>query len=199
MASTSEPPGDGTLRRRARRQLESGTAPPLHESWAAGTESLNTLYQLASDPDKAADALKLLHELQVHQVELALQQEQMAETEREAVQSLAQSRELFELAPLGYFVVDRAGVVVDVNRAGIRLLGVDRDAVVGREFAGFLASESRPALLGLFAALHGQGEAASCDVQLNQSRQAAHIAASMSPREDIVLMIISEPLPRREA
>ena len=191
MASPRERIEEARLRQHAEDRLACGTAPKVPADWSVGPDALEMLYRLATDPDRAADALKLLHELQVHQVELGLQHEQMAATEHESGQSLAQFRDLYEWAPLGYFVVDREGIIVDVNRAGDRLLGVSRDAVVGRELAWFLDSASRPALLDLFTALRGEGDAAGCEVRFNQGGHAAHIAASVPPSAEVVLMIVS--------
>ena len=183
---------EARLRLEAENRLKCGTAPAVPDSWTVGPDALGMLYQLASSRDSAADALKLLHELQVHQVELGLQHEQMVMAEQEMAASLEQCRDLFEWAPLGYFMVALDGAVMDVNRAGVSLLGVGRQAAVGRNFAWFLSNESRTAIRDLFDALPGHDERASCQVRFNHSGLAAHIAASVPPSRDVVLLIVSE-------
>jgi hypothetical protein len=64
------------LRQHAESRLQEGEAPKTL-GWSSSAQALSLLHRLASDPASAADALKLLHELQVHQVELDLQHEQM--------------------------------------------------------------------------------------------------------------------------
>lgn len=71
-----DPRGLTLLRQRAEGRLEEGMAPATL-GWSTGTGALTLLHRLAGDPASAGDALKLLHELQVHQVELDLQHEQM--------------------------------------------------------------------------------------------------------------------------
>ena len=183
---------EARLRVEAENRLKSGTAPAVPDSWTVGPDALGMLYQLASSGDSAADALKLLHELQVHQVELGLQHEQMIAADREMAESLEQCRDLFEWAPLGYLMVGLDGAVMDVNRAGVSLLGVGRQAAVGRNFAWFLSNESRSAIRDLFDALSGPDQRASCQVRFNHSGLMAHIAASVPPSGDVVLMIVSE-------
>ena len=189
---------EALLRLDAEGRLKSGTAPPA-DCWTVSADALGMLYRLASSPDSAADALKLLHELQVHQVELGLQHAQMEAAERETAETLARYQALYELAPVGYFVVDRAGAIVDANRAGVNMLGDSRDAVAGRNLAEFLSAESRPAMKDLFTALSGEGRGATCDVRFNQDGIPAHIVASVPPGGDMVLMIVSEQQGSRES
>ena len=70
------------MRLHAETVLKEGSAPPT-KGWPTGVGTLSLLHELASTPARADEALKLLHELQVHQVELDLQHEQMEATRRE--------------------------------------------------------------------------------------------------------------------
>jgi hypothetical protein len=90
--------GQPTLRQQAHHQLVAGVA-PQSRGWGVSVEALTLLHRLASQPGSASDALKLLHELQVHQVELDLQQAQLEANERELNDELSRYRLLFEQAP----------------------------------------------------------------------------------------------------
>ncbi|MGK2927603.1 MAG: PAS domain-containing protein [Lysobacterales bacterium] len=182
------------LRDDAERRLKDGTAPSARVS-SAGAEALALLYHLASNSDSASDALKLLHELQVNQVELDLQHEQLEANEHEVAQALARYKEFYHSAPIGYFIIGLDGKVIEWNQAGARLLEIEGDEVSGRSFASLLADPSRPALKGLLKALrNGSGEA-SCEVHSSASGDALRllrIAAAPAPGGAAVLMVISE-------
>jgi hypothetical protein len=71
---TTQPVGSADkvhVRTIAETRLKERSAPPT-AGWPLGIDTLALLHNLASTPDRAADALKVLHELQVHQVELDL-------------------------------------------------------------------------------------------------------------------------------
>lgn len=106
---------DMKLRERAEQQLEKGTAPTMRE-WHVGTPALKLLHGLASAPQTASDALKLLHELQVHQVELDLQHEQAEQERRQHTEDLAHCTALFDFAPFACLSLNAKGVVMAALR-----------------------------------------------------------------------------------
>ena len=137
-----------SLRLEAERLLAKGTARSAHGR-AAGAEALTLLYNMASSPGSAGDALKFLHELQVHQVELDLQHEQLERSRIEQSEALDRYLELYDLAPVSFLHVDHDGKIMDANRAGAELLGVDRAEIGGRRIDRFMTAASGPALLAL--------------------------------------------------
>lgn len=182
------------LRVDAERRLKEGTAPPAKVS-GAGAEALALLYHLASNSDSASDALKLLHELQVNQVELDLQHEQLEANEHEVVKALERYKEFYHAAPIAYFIVGLDGQIIEWNQAGARLLSIEGEEVRGCPFGSFLADHSRPALNGLLKALRNGGAEASCEVHSSASNgdlRPLRIAAGLAPGGPSVLMVISE-------
>src|SRR5688572_12737629 len=157
------------LRLEAEDRLKEGTAPPT-KGWPTGTNTLSLLYTLASSPESAQDALKLLHELQVHQVELDLQHEQVEAARREMAEDLARYKALYEAAPAGYFNVDSAGHILEGNLAGAELLGLGLGELSGRRLESLLAPASRPVLLEVLQELREGVSGASCDVQSGNAR-----------------------------
>ncbi|MDR7151582.1 PAS domain-containing protein [Hydrogenophaga palleronii] len=115
-------------------------------SRASPSEALGALFKLASSPDTASDALAMLHELQVHQVEVEMQQDELRRSRVELERNLIQQTTRVEHAPAAFLVVDRATVVNEINLAGVRLLGAARPAVLGRPLSGFLAPSCSDAL-----------------------------------------------------
>jgi PAS domain S-box-containing protein len=182
------------LRLAADTSLSDGTAPPS-KGWTISGDVLALLYRLASDPVTAGDALKLLHELQAHQVELDLQQAQLEANERAFAEDLAHYKALYDFAPVGYFIVGLEGLIIDGNLAGASLLGVGPTEFRNQSVDSYLAPESRPAFAELLNALREGGSSASCDVRprhgANSSRR-FRVAANRSADGDVILMVVSE-------
>ena len=100
----------------------------------------------------AEDMPRLLHELEVHQIELEMQNEELraARGELETIAHLYE--DLYEFSPVGYVTLDRAGVIRAINLTGAGLLRVERGQLIGRRLHGFLADS---ALRGLEDLLEG--------------------------------------------
>lgn len=110
--------------------------------------------------------MALLHELQVHQVELDLQQEELRRSQSELEAALMRQAGLVERAPVGYMTLDAKTVLCEINLAGARLLGAAREVLLGRPLAGLLAAESAGVLQALLErAREGRGPE-TCELQL---------------------------------
>ncbi|RCV90232.1 PAS domain S-box protein [Billgrantia montanilacus] len=182
------------LRDKAEAQLQAGTASAASH-WSVGVDALRLLHRLSSNPDNAEDALKLLHELQVHQVELDLQNEEIAANEQALVEDLSLYRALFDSAPLGYFLVDIEGNVIQANFAAAELFGIERDELEGHPIETFLLAQSRPQLLGLLQQVTQSGARGSCLAETAGSTQGSRylqLLASLSPERKHILLVCRE-------
>ena len=99
---------------------------------------------LDPSPLAAAETLRRVHELQVHQVELELQNQELLETRAQLEQSLERYVDLYDFAPVGYFTLTGDGLIREANLAGASLLGQERSRLMGRRFGLFVAAETRP-------------------------------------------------------
>jgi PAS domain S-box-containing protein len=97
----------------------------------------------------AADNQRLMHELQVHQIELEMQNEELFQSRTEAEVGLDSYTILYDFAPVGYFTLDRGGAICQANLTGARLLGVERARLVNRRF-GLFVSEGDRSLFNAF-------------------------------------------------
>ena len=112
------------------------------------------------------DAARLLHELQVHQIELEMQNEELQQ-ERARVETLAaRYTELYDFAPVGYFSLDREGVIRQANLRGARLLGLDRSNLMQQRFGLFVAESDRPAFSAFLQKEFADAGAQSCELGL---------------------------------
>jgi PAS domain S-box-containing protein len=92
---------------------------------------------------RVTDAQRLLHELQVHQIELEMQNEALQHSQAETQRALRRYTDLFDFAPVGYFNFDREGRIQQVNVAGAALLGAAPGALQGRSFLDFVLPGER--------------------------------------------------------
>ncbi|GEJ55486.1 hybrid sensor histidine kinase/response regulator [Anaeromyxobacter diazotrophicus] len=117
----------------------------------------------ARTPPPRAAARRLVHELEVHQVELELQNEELRATRLEAEAAAKRYAELYEFAPLGYATLSGDGRLRALNLAGARLLGAERSRLVGKPLEWFVAPADQAALRELLAeALQGGEDGRSC-------------------------------------
>ena len=113
-----------------------------------------------------AEAARLVHELQVHQIELEMQNEELQQARARVEALVAQYTDLYDFAPTCYFSLDREGAIRQVNLNGARLLGVDRSHLVKRRFSTFVAETDRPAFSAfLHKVFSGPGKEC-CEVAL---------------------------------
>ncbi|RQW82143.1 MAG: PAS domain-containing sensor histidine kinase, partial [Geobacter sp.] len=88
-------------------------------------------------PRSEEDMVRLVHDLQVHQIELEMQNEDLRRSEEELKASRDRYSLLYDFAPMGYFTLDRDEVIQAVNLTGAALLGRERSRMVKRPFINF--------------------------------------------------------------
>jgi formate hydrogenlyase transcriptional activator len=137
------------LRRQAEERLrEAGTERPLR------TET---------------ETQRLLHELQVHQIELEMQNAELLRTQEELELSRNKHLELYDFAPIGYFCLDTSGLILEVNLQGASLLGVERQLLVNRALADFMAdAEQREIFSNHLRLVAHQRVMLRCEVSLKR-------------------------------
>ena len=101
----------------------------------------------AGAPKSDADTQRLLHELQVHQIELEMQNAELQKARDELEAPLEKYTDLYDFAPVGYFSLDEQGLILEVNLTGAALLGVERSRLINRRLPRFVAPASRPIFL----------------------------------------------------
>ncbi len=91
----------------------------------------------------ADEVRRVLHELQVHQIELEIQNEDLLRTQQELAESQSRYADLYDFAPVGYFTFDQDGLILEANLTGASLLGVERNALIRKPFHLYVAAEDR--------------------------------------------------------
>ncbi|SMP76536.1 PAS domain S-box-containing protein [Desulfonatronum zhilinae] len=115
----------------------------------------------------SSDELKnLIHEYQVHQIELELQNEELRATQLRLEEVRDQYAELFNNAPAGYLVVNARGLITKANQTFARVIGREGHGFTDRLLTELVVPEDRPALLGRFKAFFNSPEGKRLDFRL---------------------------------
>jgi PAS domain-containing protein len=112
------------------------------------------------------DMKKLLHELQVHQIELEMQNEELRRANETAETALKKYTMLYDLAPMGYFTLDSDGSICDLNFTGANMLGDRRFSLVNSNFKLFVSEYSKPEFNNFFSKVYSSNAKESCQVIL---------------------------------
>ena len=86
---------------------------------------------------------QLIHELQVHQIELEMQNEELRKAQSEIEESRTRYSDLYDFAPVGYFTFDKHGLILEANLAAATELGVERSLLINKPFRAYIVTEDR--------------------------------------------------------
>jgi PAS domain S-box-containing protein len=141
----------------AKKKKDAGIAPPERSLRDEAEE------QLARSPKISPDIAnqtpeKLIHELQVHQLELETQAEDLRRAQFALEESRDKYLDLYEFAPLGYLTLNDKTRVTGANLTGAMLLGVERNTLVNHGFGRFIAPEDLDRWDRYFVSVRQQGE-----------------------------------------
>jgi len=175
----------------AQRRLRARAERHLH-AWVARPGELPT----------GVDAQRLIHELQVHEIELAMQYEELVTSRAETEQQRAQYVDLYDFAPTGYLTIDDAGQIAQLNLSAAALLGGPRDSLLHQAFAGFVAAADRDVSRACLERVVAVGERSTCEVRLQvvgQAERLVHIEAVLAVSGANVHMSLADVTARRAA
>jgi PAS domain S-box-containing protein len=146
--------GTATLRRRAEDQLNATTL-----------ETPISLINIESERN--------FHELQVHQIELEMQNSELRTARDEAETSLNKYTDLYDFAPVSYFTLDHAGFIKAVNFSGAELLGEQRAQLINRRFVQFIPESDRSSFTTFISAVLSSKVKQLCEskLQCKQNRK----------------------------
>ncbi len=149
-----------------------------------------------------ADVQKLVHELQVHQIELEMQNEELRRTQQELEAAREQLLLPYDAAPVGFVTLDAQGKIRAANLAAARLLNFDRVKLAGRKLTQFIAPGSQDDFYRSHHRLTGTGEKQTCELHLLRTGGpqfiaqlelvADHDALELAPRCLVMLSDITE-------
>ncbi|MDP8218886.1 MAG: PocR ligand-binding domain-containing protein [Candidatus Theseobacter exili] len=127
--------------------------------------------------------LHLLHELQVQQIELKMQNDELRDSEKKLNDALTHYKELFHFAPIGYFILSLDGEIIQINLPGAHLIDLDRTKLSGHRLAAFVSEPDRPVFNIFLKNVFEGGIGEACEVEFmsnDQTRYSVLIKANLS-------------------
>lgn len=110
----------------------------LHERMTTN-ELFEALQALLDSPQH-----DLIQELQVHQLELEIQNRELRETQQQLAHSRTRYADLYDFSPVGYASLDQNGVIEEINITGGKLLGDNPHKLIGRSLTEFIVPGEIP-------------------------------------------------------
>ena len=116
--------------------------------------------------DKAPE--QIIHELEVNQIELEMQDEELKRVQADLEESRDKYEDLCDFAPIGYLTLTHEGTIEEVNLTGASLLGMPRPRLIGRGLGHFVAPESLGQWDGHIRKSLEQEDKQGCDLKLKR-------------------------------
>lgn len=113
-----------------------------------------------------ADRERLVHELQVHQIELEMQNEELQATRAKLELLLAQYADLYDFAPMGCFSLAADGTIIEVNLTGASLVGIERARLLDRRFTSLVSEADQPGFKAFLEKVFAGEGRPFCEVSL---------------------------------
>jgi PAS domain S-box-containing protein len=120
------------------------------------------------DEQPSADLEQVLHELEVHQIELEMQNEELRRAFLEVEESQRRYLDIYEFAPIGYFVFDINGFITEVNLTGASLLGGERSRYINTPFSRYVERHDRDRFNLYFRQVLEKQCSDTCEIALNK-------------------------------
>jgi PAS domain S-box-containing protein len=148
------------------------------------------------------DTLKLIHELEVQQVELDMQYDELVYARAEAHQIAEKFSELYEFAPLGYFALSKDGRIKESNLYGAGMLNKERSHLKNSRFDFFLSEDTKPIFHDFLSKIFKTSAKENCEVTLSVNGGAlvyVYLSGVSTGNEDRCILTMVDITERKQA
>lgn len=149
-----------------------------------------------------SDALKLVHELELHQIELEMQNEELRHTRSEAMNSAEKFIELYNFSPAGYVTLSKEGQIIDINQSGSQMLGNEPAKLKNSYFYSYVSDETKEVYKDFLKRVFKTRKKESCDLGLsgiNNSQLYGHLTGEITKNGSQCLINIIDISDRKMA
>jgi len=156
---------------------------------------------LDSQPTEA-NIRKLIHELEVHQIELELQNEELTLAKEQSDVATKKYIELYDFAPVGYFALSKEGKIVEMNLSGANILGKERSHLIDSLFGFFVSNDTRAIFNHFLGKVFISKIKETCEVTLlvhGQMPKYVQLSGIAAEEEEQCLVTMSDLTARKQA
>jgi PAS domain S-box-containing protein len=126
-------------------------------------------YPHSLESQSSREAQNIMHELQVHQIELEMQNEELRRAQLELDAARSRYFDLYDLAPVGYCTLSAHGLILEANLTAANLLGVTRQKLINQPISRFILTADQDIHYLHRKKLLDLGEAQSCELRIVKS------------------------------
>ena len=118
-----------------------------------------------------SQTLRLIHELEVHQIELELQNEELNQAKASERSISEKYITLFDFAPTAYFNLSEEGNILELNLSGAKIIGKERESLKNTRFSLFIAETSKENFNQFFARVFSSGNKENCEIRIIKNKE----------------------------
>ena len=145
--------------------------------------------------------LKLIHELEVHQIELEMQNQEFLLANAQIAAQAEKYVELYDFAPSGYFTLTNNGEIIELNLSGSLMLGKNRSNLKGKIFGLFVTDDSRPNFNLFFDKIFTRKSKETCEIALQANSDSpvyVNLSGTMTENGENCLIIAMDITERKQ-
>ena len=149
-----------------------------------------------------ADIIRLIHELEVHQIELDMQNEELLLAKENEAGATEKYTELYDFAPSGYFTLSRQAGIIELNLSGASMLGKNRSLLINSHFGFFVSEETKPTFRLFIEKIFTSKSNQTCEVALStgdNEPKYVYLTGNVTGNEDRCLITAVDISERKQA
>src|SRR4030042_5866590 len=130
------------------------------------------------------DTRQLIHELQVHQIQMEIQNDELRKAQAELEESRAKYSDLYDFAPVGYFTFDNQGLILEANLTAVRELGIERSLLINKPFRVYIVTEDREIFDQHRQKVFKSDDQQTCEIRLKNNKDGSGFYAQLESKRD---------------
>ncbi len=133
----------------------------------------------------SSETNQLISELEIHQIELSMENEELIEANEKAEAIARKYTARYNFAPMGYFTIEKDGIISELNLRGAELLNNEHNSLLKSNFKLFITEATRPIFNSFLQRLMETRSKENCEVQFEEKGNSVRYVYIEGIRSDI--------------